>query len=60
MKKEIADELVNLYRKSVDDNKEDFMTILSILNKLCSYLLYKKVLTEEEIEKILKIEKVGE
>ena len=58
MNKEIVVELINLYKKSVDDNKEDFITIMSILTKLCGYLFYKKVLTEEEIKNILKVEKV--
>ena len=60
MNKEIADELINLYKKSIDDNKEDFMVIISILSKLCSYLLNKKILTDEEVKNILKIEKLEE
>lgn len=60
MNKEIAQELINLYKRCVNDNKEDFITIMTILNKLCSYLLYKNVLTKEEVENILKIEKLEE
>lgn len=60
MNKEIAQELINLYKRCVDDNKEDFIIIITILNKLCSYLLYKKILTEEEIKDILKIETLEE
>ena len=60
MNKEIADELINLYKKSIDDNKEDFMIIISILSKLCSYLLNKKILTDKEVKNILKIEKLEE
>ena len=60
MNKEIAQELIDLYKRSIDDNKEDFITIMTILNKLCSYLLYKNVLTKEEVENILKIEKLEE
>ncbi len=58
MNKEIADELINIYKKTVDDNKEDFMIIISILSKLCAYLLDKKILTEEEIKNILEIKKM--
>ena len=60
MNKEIAQELINLYKRCVNDNKEDFITIMTILNKLCSYLLYKNVLTKEDVENILKIEKLEE
>ena len=60
MNKEIANELIDLYKKTVDDNKEDFITIMTILNKLCGYLLYKNVLTKEEVENIFKIERLEE
>ena len=60
MNKEIVNELIDLYKRTVNDNKEDFMTIISILSKLCSYLLNKKVLTESEVKDILKIEKLEE
>ena len=60
MNKEIVNELIDLYQKTVDDNKEDFITIMTILNKLCGYLLYKNVLTKEEVESFFKIEKLEE
>ena len=58
MNKEIVDELVNLYKRSVEDNKEDFIRIMTTLNKLCAYLLCKSILTEEEIKTIFEIEKL--
>ena len=60
MNKEIAQELINLYKRCVNDNKEDFIRIMTILNNLCAYLLCKNILTEKEIKNIFEIEKLEE
>ena len=58
MNKEIADKLIDLYKRTVNDNKEDFIRIMTILNKLCAYLLCKNILIEEEIKNIFEKEKL--
>ena len=60
MNKEIVDELIDLYKRTINDNKEDFIRIMTILNKLCAYLLCKNILIEEEIKNIFEAEKLEE
>ena len=53
MKEELKDLLEFTYKRSVNDNKEDFMVIYGVISKLCSVLKYKKILNDEEIKIIL-------
>ena len=57
MNKEIVDELINLYKKTVDDNKDDILIMINIMNKLCACLFHKCIINQEEWEEILKIDK---
>lgn len=56
MKEELKELLAFTYKRSVDDNKEDFMKIMCVISKLCSYLIIKNVLTREEVSKILDLD----
>lgn len=58
-KKDIQELLMFTYKRTIDDNKKDFMIIFGIIGKLCSYLMAKGILNESDIKDIIKIE-VGE
>lgn len=58
MKNELFLELLtDTYKRTIDDNQEDFETTMWVISKLCAYLLSKKILTEEEIKIIMQLEK---
>lgn len=50
--------IVETYKQTVEDNREDFIRTYSILSKLCRYLAKKEILTEEDIQDILKWEEI--
>ena len=54
-KEEIIDLLKETYKKSVEDNKDDFTLIFGIVSKLCIYLLNKDVLNADDVKDILDI-----
>ena len=56
MKETLKDLLEFTYKRSVDDNIEDFMKIYGVISKLCTYLIIKNVLTQEEVSKILDLD----
>lgn len=56
MKEELKELLAFTYKKSLDDNKEDFIKIMCVISKLCSYLIIKNILTQEEVSKILDLD----
>ena len=56
MKNELAELFNDTYKRTVEDNKEDFMVIFGVISKLCSVLKYKKILNDEEIKIILDID----
>lgn len=56
MKEELKDLLEFTYKRTVDDNKEDFIIIFGVISKLCSVLKYKNILNDEEIKIILDID----
>ncbi len=45
--------LMDTYRQTLKDNEEDFIKNYNIIAKLCTYLVVKNVLTQEEVSKIL-------
>lgn len=52
------DFISELYKRTVNDNKEDFDTLYWTIAKLVSALEEKNILDPEEIVEILKIEKM--
>ena len=55
--KEVLLDLFNdTYKRTINDNQEDFKTIMMVIAKLCSTLCLKGILTEEEAHFILDIE----
>lgn len=56
MRKELFELFNDIYKRTVEDNKEDFMEIIGIISKLCCYLIAKNILTQEEVSKILDID----
>ena len=56
MNKELFELFNDIYKRTVEDNKEDFMEIIGIISKLCCYLIAKNILTQEEVSKILDID----
>ena len=44
----IAEELEYLYKRTLNDNKDDLFIIMNIINKLCAYLFYKNIINQEE------------
>jgi hypothetical protein len=56
MKNELAELFYDTYKRTVEDNKEDFMKIIGVISKLCTYLIIKNVLTQEEVSKILDLD----
>lgn len=56
MRKELFELFNDTYKRTVEDNKEDFMKIIGIVSKLCCYLIAKNILTQEEVSKILDID----
>ena len=44
------------YKRTINDNQEDFKTIMIVIAKLCSILKLKGILTEEETKIIVDIE----
>ena len=59
-KENIKDLLEFTYKRSVNDNKDDFIRIFGVISKLCSVLKYKKILDDEEIKIILDISNILE
>ena len=64
-KEQLAELLKDTYKRTIDDNKEDFQILFHIITKLCAYLCIKDILKEEEVKDILKldtpnIDKIGE
>lgn len=58
MRKLIGELISDTYKQTIDDNKEDFIMLYTIITKLCMYLLNKNVLSETDIKDILDIKKV--
>ena len=54
-KEEIIDLFKETYKRSVEDNKNDFMLIFSVVSKLCMYLLNKHILNADDVKDILDI-----
>lgn len=48
--------LTSTYSQTVKDNEEDFKTVLFVVTKLVSTLVAKKIITEDEMNFILKLE----
>ncbi len=53
MKDTLQDLFMDTYRQTVEDNKEDFIKSYNTIVKLCTYLVAKNVLTQDEVSKIL-------
>lgn len=54
-REEIIDLLKETYKKSVEDNKDDFTLMFSVVSKLCIYLLNKDILNADDVKDILDI-----
>ena len=54
-REEIIDLLKETYKKSVEDNKDDFTLMFGVVSKLCFYLLNKDVLNADDVKDILDI-----
>ena len=54
-REEIICLLKETYKRSVDDNKDDFTLMFSVVSKLCCYLLHKDILNANDVEDILDI-----
>ena len=54
-KEDLLDLFNDAYKRTLNDNQEDFKTIMIIIAKLCSTLCLKGVLKEEEAKFILDI-----
>ena len=54
-REEIIDLLKETYKKSVEDNKDDFTLMFGTVSKLCIYLLNKDVLNADDVKDILDI-----
>lgn len=54
-REEIIDLLKETYKKSVEDNKDDFTLMFGVVSKLCFYLLNKNVLNADDVKDILDI-----
>lgn len=46
------------YKRTIEDNQNDFKTIMAVIVKLCSVLQLKGFLTEEETKMIVDIENI--
>ena len=56
MKNELVELFNDTYKRTVEDNKEDFIKIIDAISKLCAYLIAKNILTQEEVSKILDLD----
>lgn len=56
MKNELIELFSDTYKMTIEDNKEDFIKIMDVISKLCTYLIIKNVLTQEEVSKILDLD----
>ena len=57
--KDVLLELFNdTYKRTIEDNQNDFKTIMAVIVKLCSVLQLKGFLTEEETKMIVDIENI--
>ena len=56
MKNELVELFNDTYKRTVEDNKEDFIKIIGVISKLCTYLIIKNILTQEEVSKILDLD----
>lgn len=64
-KEQLAELFKDTYKRTLDDNKEDFQILFRIITTLCTYLCVKGILKKEEMEDILNldisnIDKIGE
>lgn len=57
--KNVLLELFNdTYKRTIEDNQNDFKMIMIVIAKMCSVLLLKGILTEEETKMIVDIENI--
>lgn len=56
MKNELVELFNDTYKRTVEDNKEDFIKIICVISKLCTYLIVKNILTQEEASEILDLD----
>lgn len=56
----LKDLLTSTYSQTVEDNEEDFKTVLFVITKLVSTLVAKKIITEDEMNFILELKTEGE
>lgn len=56
-REEIIDLFKRTYKQSVEDNKNDFTLIFSVISKLCFYLSNKNILNGNDVIDILNISK---
>lgn len=54
-KEDLLDLFSDTYKRTINDNQEDFKIIMIVITKLCSVLKLKGILTEEEMELIVDI-----
>ena len=57
-KEDLLDLFSDTYKRTINDNQEDFKTIMIVIAKLCSVLKLKSILTEEEMELIVDISNI--
>lgn len=55
-KEQLAELLKDTYKRTLDDNKQDFQILFRIITTLCTYLCVKGILKEEEMKDILKFD----
>ena len=55
-KEELYELFKGTYKKTVEDNKDDFLKICTMLSKLCSILTAKGILEKLDVDAIFDIE----
>lgn len=58
MKELLLDLLKDTYKRTIEDNQNDFKMLMAVIVKLCSVLQLKGFLTEEETKMIVDIENI--
>lgn len=54
-REEIIDLFKKTYNQTVEDNKNDFTLMFSVISKICSYLSNKGILNIDDVKDILDI-----
>ena len=57
MKDTLQELFIDIYKRTVKDNQEDFLKVINIISKLCAILISKNILNAEELKEIFDTDK---